>query len=248
MQQGAVCDRHPPLYQTPTAPRTARFARFTALLHDTRRRQRLLFFGSLIAFSIVAVLATLVRLYQFLPFDLPATLELQEHENRILYRLMYLISIFGYTPWVLPTLAGGAALVAWRVGLRDAGYLLLITVLQGLANAAIKVAIGRPRPVSDLVDVLVPERGNSFPSGHVMFYTVFFGFLAFLAWTRIKTPALRWTALLFTLGLIALIGPSRMFLGAHWLSDVIAAYLLGLIILAFAIEGYLAYLKPGYRV
>lgn len=231
--------REGPSSTEPTPAR--RFTHFRHLIHDTRRRQRLLFVLSLIAFGIVAALAAGVRLYPFLPFDVAATREIQEHQNRVIDAVMYGISAFGFTPWVVFTLVGGVvgsgALLGWQTG----AYLLVITVLEGLANAAIKLAIGRPRPISSLVDVLVPEHGNSFPSGHVMFYTVFFGFLALLAWTHIPQKGVRWAAMLFTLGLVALIGPSRMFLGAHWLSDVIAAYLLGFINLAFAVEFYLRF-------
>ena len=109
----------------------------------------------------------------------------------------------------------------------------------------IKLAIGRPRPLSSLVDVVAPVSGNSFPSGHVMFYTVFFGFLFFLAWARLPASLGRAAALTICGGLVLLIGPSRMYLGAHWLSDVIAAHLLGLIILTFGIEFYLRYISAA---
>ena len=159
-------------------------------------------------------------------------------------RFMVLISLFGYMPWAAFTVGGGALLVGVLLGLKEGVYLLLLTALQGLANQLIKAAIGRPRPLTTVVDVFVPVSGNSFPSGHVMFYSVFFGFLFFLAWTRLPRSFWRAAAMALTGGLIVLIGPSRMYLGAHWLSDVIAAHLLGFIIVAFGIEFYLRYLAP----
>jgi undecaprenyl-diphosphatase len=79
---------------------------------------------------------------------------------------------------------------------------------------------------------------NSFLSGHVRFYT-FFGFLSFLTRTQLPHSFCRVVALALTGSLIVLIGPSRMYLGAHWLSNVIIAHLLGFIIVAFGIETYL---------
>jgi undecaprenyl-diphosphatase len=74
-----------------------------------------------------------------------------------------------------------------------------------------------------------------------MFYTIFFGVLIFLARQWLPRAPARALALLMG-SLVVLVGPSRIYLGAHWLSDVLAAYLLGAIMLAFAVEGYRAYL------
>jgi undecaprenyl-diphosphatase len=79
---------------------------------------------------------------------------------------------------------------------------------------------------------------TSFPSGHVVTYTAFFGFLWFMAYTVLKHSWQR-TALLFLLGgLVVLVGPSRIYLGEHWFSDVIGAYLLGSLWLSLSIYLY----------
>jgi membrane-associated phospholipid phosphatase len=221
-----------------------RFQRLRALITDERRRQRLLFVFSLMSLALVSLLAFLAYELPTLPFDLATTRELQEISNTPFLRLMVFVSAFGYMPWAAITIVVGVLVVGALLGWKDGAYLLLLTVLQGVANQLIKTAVGRPRPLDTLVDVFVPVAGNSFPSGHVMFYTVLFGFLFFLAWTRLPHSFWRVLLLALTGGLVVLIGPSRMYLGAHWLSDVIAAHLLGLIILAFGIEFYLRYLAP----
>ena len=109
-----------------------------------------------------------------------------------------------------------------RWGWRTGGYLALISALQGAANWLIKAALGRPRPLDPLVRVLGAEQGNSFPSGHVMFYTVFFGFVLFLAWTRLRSGIVRGAVIAAAAALVVGVGPSRIALGAHWLSDVLA--------------------------
>ena len=221
-----------------------RFHRLRVLIHDDRRRQRLLFVLSLIGLAIVSFMAFLTSQLQNLPLDLITTRELQEIHNIPFVRFMVIVSLFGYMPWAAFAVGAGALLVGVLLGWKEGVYLLLLTALQGVTNQLIKRAIGRPRPLNTLVDVFAPVSGNSFPSGHVMFYTVFFGFLFFLAWTRLPRSFWRVVAMGLTGGLILLIGPSRMYLGAHWLSDVIAAHLLGFIILAFGIEFYLRYLAP----
>ncbi len=237
--RGAVA---PPPPRHPEARR--RFALLHTLIYDARRRHRLILIGALLALALVVGLTLLARLYTVLPVDVWFTQELQEHQLALVSRLMYGVSIFGYTPWSALTVTVGTLLIGLLLGWRDGLYLLGITVGQGLVNALIKYTIGRPRPINTLVEVFVPEQGFSFPSGHVMFYTVFFGFLLFLVLTRMPHTRWRWLFGAPLVALLLLIGPSRIILGAHWLSDVLAAYLLGLVILVPAIEGYIYFLAP----
>ncbi|HEU4322792.1 MAG TPA: phosphatase PAP2 family protein, partial [Roseiflexaceae bacterium] len=223
--------------------RRSRRARLRAFLADPPRRRRALLVLAALTLLIVAVLAVLVSLFNVLSVDLWATRQLQERRLALLWT-MYGVSLFGYQPWAAVTVVAGTLGIGLWLGWRVGGYLLALTVAQGLVNAGLKLAVGRPRPVGSLVEVLVPEHGNSFPSGHVMFYTVFFGMLAFLIWTHMHWPRLRWSAVVPCLCLVLLVGSSRMLLGSHWLSDVLAAYLLGVAILAVGIEGYVTWLAP----
>jgi undecaprenyl-diphosphatase len=89
------------------------------------------------------------------------------------------------------------------------------------------------------VNVFAKLSSYSFPSGHVMFYLGFFGFIWFLAFTLLK-PSLKRSLLLVFFGiLIVLIGVSRVYLGEHWPSDVLGSYLLGSLTLAALIQFYL---------
>lgn len=227
------------------APETRRrFALLRALGRDPGMRLRWLLLAGLLALVAVGALAALARALVVLPVDLWFTRGAQAYDWEALTGLMYVVSLPGYAPWSALTVGAGVALVALLLSWREGLYLLAVTALQGLLNAAIKAAIGRPRPVEDLVEVFAPVHGFSFPSGHVMFYTVFFGFLAFLVWARLRPSLLRALLLVPLVALVALVGPSRIILGAHWLSDVVAAYLLGALVLALAVEGYLRYLPP----
>jgi len=127
----------------------------------------------------------------------------------------------------------------YLVGLRwEAVMLLFAGSSVGLLNVAVKIIVHRQRPSADLVDVFAPLDDYSFPSGHVLLFTVFLGFLLFLVYTLMPRSWMR-TCGLGVLGLlIALVGLSRVYLGQHWPSDVIAGYLLGSLCLALTIYIY----------
>lgn len=107
----------------------------------------------------------------------------------------------------------------------------------------LKEIIARPRPTEFLIDGYPPPSNFSFPSGHVVFYVVFFGLVALYAkYLPDLTGIGRKILLTMSIVLISLIGISRIYLGVHWPMDVMAGYLLG-----FAILGAitLLYLKSG---
>jgi membrane-associated phospholipid phosphatase len=234
----------------PTRPKpqdrpATRVALLRARIFDDRWRHRLLLIATLLALLSVAGLAILAQLYTLLPLDVWVTQEIQELQGALVWQVMYAVSLAGYMPWSALTVAAGVALVSLLLTWRDGLYLLLITASQGLLNVLIKRTIGRPRPLETLIEVFAPVTGFSFPSGHVMFYTVFFGFLLFLALTRLRYVWLRWLIGTPLAAQVLLVGPSRIILGAHWLTDVLAAYLLGLVILALAVEGHFHYVAPA---
>jgi undecaprenyl-diphosphatase len=129
---------------------------------------------------------------------------------------------------------------------REAAVLVLAVVVGQVLKIAVKNLIGRPRPTPALVNVLIEAKEiYSFPSGHTVHYVVFFGFIAYLAFVLIRQPALRWLTLAIATGLVLLVGPARIYLGAHWASDVLGGYLLGGAVLLACIQLYVR--RPAWQ-
>jgi undecaprenyl-diphosphatase len=174
------------------------------------------------------VLFTAVRARRSDAIDVAITLQLQARQHRSLSTAMELASWPGFPPQsrVIPPLII-ATLFAMRLR-TEAGFQLLAWGTAGIATI-VKGFVRRPRPLPEQVRVvLAPLGGSSFPSGHVLTYVGTYGWLAFLCYTTIRPPLLRWPLSLGCLGLVGLVGPSRIYQGHHWPSDVAASYLLGL--------------------
>ena len=121
---------------------------------------------------------------------------------------------------------------------RAALYAFLATGIGVTLSTYLKLFIGRPRPSSDLVTVLVNNTDFSFPSTHCVSFTILFGFLIFYLSTSPKISFQnRFLRFVFLL-LIISIGISRVYLGAHWLSDCLGGYLLGFLVLFITILKY----------
>jgi membrane-associated phospholipid phosphatase len=204
-----------------------------------REYRTLLFQVSLFAaIGAFAVLTFMVKTIPSFPIDLEIARALQSLNSPIFAALMNLISWPGFSPqsFIISALI---VVVIYTLGLQwEAITALVAALLPPLVNVLVKDWIRRPRPTIDLVQVFGVLNSYSFPSGHVMFYVGFFGFLWFLVYTLLKRSWRRTLLLIFLGSLIALVGISRIYLGQHWPSDVLGAYLLGGLTLVAILQFY----------
>lgn len=143
----------------------------------------------------------------------------------VLTRLMFAISFMG---------SGGliaAALVAFALfryfQWRRAAIWLVVTLAGALVlDLILKFAFHRPRPIPFIGPI---PRTYSFPSGHSLFSFCFYGVLAGLLAGRVRSMPARVLIWLVAALLVLAIGLSRIYLGVHYPSDVIAGYLAGTI-------------------
>lgn len=186
-----------------------------------------------------AVLAAFAYFNAYFGWDVRAAVALQAVPVRGLREFMRAVSRpgNGWTPYVLTGIATLAFLIFRRRS--EAAGMFLSAAGGGLLNVLLKALIARPRPVASLVVIDREVRGLSFPSGHVMFYVCFFGFLFFAAYAL--TPRGSWTRRILPVLAalpVVLVGFSRVYLGAHWPSDTLGAYLASGIWLAFSLHLY----------
>lgn len=165
-----------------------------------------------------------------------------QHQNRAMRNFMRYVSLFG--DWPSHAAVGLVLLgIAWRRGsqkwTRIFLAMLLAMILAGVAGTVIKRTVPRPRPSAQTEmrwgGPRLSSKYHSFPSGHVAASTAFFGVL-FIARRRIC---------LACLAIPILIGFSRMYLRAHYLSDVVCAAILGT--LCALIVAHFLFLQIGNR-
>jgi membrane-associated phospholipid phosphatase len=161
------------------------------------------------------VLTVFVLLFPSSFIDREFSQEVQEHSNPVLDSVMKAISSFGYMPYA-PIMIAGTALFFLIFKRKKEALFVILTALSSLISLSIKILVNRPRPTDNIVKILVKTTEKSFPSGHVLFYVVFFGFLALLMFELKAIPKLiRISVSAISLLLIFTIPYSRVYLGAH---------------------------------
>ena len=107
-------------------------------------------------------------------------------------------------------------------------YLSINILLIFIINLIVKAIVQRPRPVGYN---LIIENNYSFPSGHAMVATAFYGFIIYLIYKNIKDKKLKYALVTLIFLLIILIMISRIYLGVHYLSDTLAGFSLAIVYL-----------------
>lgn len=183
-----------------------------------------------IAMSLFAVLFGIVRANRSADTDAAITLRLQKRDHPYFDRLMHIVSFPGFPPQsrVIPP---AISALLWLRGMRLEAIFQLAAWGTGGVSGLVKRVMKRGRPVTightDIRVVPANIGGSSFPSGHVIIYMGVYGFLAFLAHIWIRPARIRRAIVSFLVSMLALVGPSRVYLGHHWFTDVLASYLLG---------------------
>lgn len=108
-----------------------------------------------------------------------------------------------------------------KIGLVITGNLLIATIL----NLLLKNILQRPRPTEYRI---IDESGYSFPSGHSTVSMAFYGFIIYLIYRYVKNKYIKCISIILLSILIFSIGISRIYLGVHYTSDVLAGFLISI--------------------
>jgi undecaprenyl-diphosphatase len=180
-------------------------------------------------------------------------------ESTLAFDAMVIAVIHGTrTPWLTPAMVLGTNLGSFTVAATVAAVLVVYLVVKRLWTAAALVVvvygvgfywgsfaqstIGRVRPPQ--IDAIIPvPNAYSFPSGHSITAMLLYGAIAFLAFRIAERRWVRVTVAAVCVFLIVFVGFTRVYLGAHWPTDVIGAWLLGGAWLAVIAGLYMAFQK-----
>jgi undecaprenyl-diphosphatase len=186
---------------------------------------------ALVFFLLFLIDSYLVIQNEVLPFDLPVARFIQGMSwGPLVYPMQLINASAGYGQVVL----GAVAIVAMFVVERRAGWLMLIGSISSLLDNIIKLLVSRNRPTVDLVHILSPASGFSYPSGHAVFFTWMSFMIAFALAPRVK-PVLRPILWIVAAIVIILTCIARVWAGDHWPSDVLGGVLLAIAWSAFVL-------------
>lgn len=215
-----------------------------------------MFFSSLILGLVFIVFSFLVTKGVFLSVDHYVDQTLPFVFNNLLYLISRFLA-YMYVP-----LIAAIVVLAVKASLKKqkTEAMLLMTSFSGgiLAEFILKPIFNIPCPQNYYSQFLADQEvfgllqalqsigffETCYPSSHVATYVVFGGYLSYLVLKYIKEKQQRFTLLGILYALIALVGPSRLYLHVHWLSDVIGGYLLGFSLLALIISAHRKLIQP----
>lgn len=203
---------HEPVHMT-------RMALVRSFLVTHRLRVLVLFCSVLLPLLIVGKVADDITDNRVFPWDDGILWFMHHHASPFADSTMKIITRLGAPPLMLLMGCVGMGVLLWRKRRGDALFFFASVVGAGLLNLAAKAVFGRVRP--DLWLSIAPEKSPSFPSGHAMGTMAMAAAVVILLW---PTRA-RWFVLAGAIVFVVSIGVSRLYLGVHFPSDILAGWL-----------------------
>jgi len=168
------------------------------------------------------------------PWDEPILLTIHQTATPQLDQFAVILTHFGSLKVVAPLVMGISLAFSWQKKWRSLAFLVTTTLGTAIINFTAKTIMHRVRP--HLWQSLSPEFGYAFPSGHAMTSMTLIGALVILTWGTIWS----WLILIFGSIFVVAIGWTRLYLGVHFPSDILAGWMVSL---AWAI-GVTLLIKP----
>lgn len=190
----------------------------------------LLFFSS---FFLFLVIADTIILQGKDAFDNMIFDYLNRHVSNLNNSVMQFFTFMGTSSFMLPA---NIVLFTYFAYIKPHRWysikIPVISLTSLVVMVTLKQLFNRPRP---LIPLLHAAQGLSFPSGHALTSTTFYGLLIYIVWERVKDHKQKWFLVVALLFLILIIGFSRIYLRVHYASDVMAGYCMGLVWLVISL-------------
>jgi undecaprenyl-diphosphatase len=188
--------------------------------------------------GVVSITLLSLFIYLFWPtFDIDISGMIFQHRGKSFAAMMGFISWWGVSYVMIGSVFVASFLFFVTFYKREAWFTLGVFIAD-IINVFLKLIINRHRP--DEVVIFPKFQQASFPSGHVVHYVVFFGFILAVMLLNSRVNAiLRWSIGLLCVFLIAGVSLARVYFNTHWASDILPAYIIGFMMLAVVILLYL---------
>lgn len=164
--------------------------------------------------------------------DVRVNVLLSAFRNAFAVKTFFLVTLLGESPTII-VFGLITSIILYLSARKWQVVTLWLTIIGSEAFTFLsKIIFHRLRPAN----AVILEGSASFPSGHATIAVAFYGFLVYLSWRSLKKKRFRLLTMLGAILIILAIGFSRLYLGVHYISDVWAGYLVGLLWLIIGIS------------